>query len=542
MAQIPYRGNLSSAIFPMSLAKAGRSVINPRVDQNFDRRVDPPGMMGDPGIPQAIYLENVLPTANGYQSVGYKPIAAGNLAAGNIVAVLKVTAPFTSVLLQESLLVFYSDGSIRWKTPLTGWSAVSISGTYSAPTPGTAMSWAIVRGVCYIHIGAELYTFNAGTLLNITATLTGITMGNVSAITGSYNYLIICKYDKVYWSSTTTPTDFVPSLVSGAGSEAVTANGTWINFARPHLSGFIIFTLTNAIFVSYTGNRSYPWKFREIQESGGFEIGTLSQNTTNNATYYGITSSGQIQAVGPDRAELIGPEVTDYLERNIVYDVFTTGTASFTQAKDTNLTQANQFQRSITFVADRYLILSYSNSQTNSSFIPRYRFAIVYDTLLRRYGKLKVDHSAIIEFEATGEILFINSSGNTVRKLYFDIYDQDLTNADTSLRYQHAGVLVLGKFQERRGTLITLEQIEVESPQAATVISPSTVVFSLKLLPSLKGKLFDAAVTPYYDATASSDNLRVYRAHTIGVNVSLLLEGAFDLNTIAMDFVSDGSM
>ena len=79
MAQISYRANLSSAIFPMTLARAGRSVIIPGPDQNFDRRVDPAGEQKDAGIPQVIYMENVLPTANGYQSVAFDLMEAGTL-------------------------------------------------------------------------------------------------------------------------------------------------------------------------------------------------------------------------------------------------------------------------------------------------------------------------------------------------------------------------------------------------------------------------------------------------------------------------------
>jgi hypothetical protein len=76
MAQISYRANLSAAIFPMTLARAGRSVIIPGPDQNFDRRVDPQGEQKSAGIPQIIYAENVIPTADGYQSVGFRTAQA----------------------------------------------------------------------------------------------------------------------------------------------------------------------------------------------------------------------------------------------------------------------------------------------------------------------------------------------------------------------------------------------------------------------------------------------------------------------------------
>ena len=58
----------------MAISRAGRSVIVPQIDQNYDRRVDPTGEQKTPGIPQALYLENVLPTVEGYQSVGFIPL------------------------------------------------------------------------------------------------------------------------------------------------------------------------------------------------------------------------------------------------------------------------------------------------------------------------------------------------------------------------------------------------------------------------------------------------------------------------------------
>lgn len=80
MAQISYRANLSTAVFPMTLSRAGRSVIIPGPDQNFDRRVDPQGQQQrDASIPQVIYMENVLPTSNGYQSVAFDLMENGGL-------------------------------------------------------------------------------------------------------------------------------------------------------------------------------------------------------------------------------------------------------------------------------------------------------------------------------------------------------------------------------------------------------------------------------------------------------------------------------
>lgn len=95
MSQIPYRGNLSASIFPMTIAKSGRSVINPGADQNFDKRVDPGAAPGSVGIPQIMYCENTLPTPEGYQSVGLK--TTGTIDATSGINVLETIRMATEV-------------------------------------------------------------------------------------------------------------------------------------------------------------------------------------------------------------------------------------------------------------------------------------------------------------------------------------------------------------------------------------------------------------------------------------------------------------
>lgn len=546
MPQISYRGNLSSAVFPMCLSKAGRTVINPGVDQNFDRRVDPQGTQKDAGIPQAIYMENVLPTPNGYQSIGYKPTIQGDIPVGTgaaIAFIMKVTVPVSSTLLMESILVCYTDGTAQARLATLGWGAVTVSGfSFAGATATTKRSWALVKGICYIQIGSFIATFNGSLLLDITATITGGVAVNIQGIVGAYNYLIICQFDKVFWSSTTTPTDFVPSLVSGSGSEELGANGSWINFVKPHPNGFLIYTLNNVISATYTANRAYPWKFREVGNSGAFlNEFEVSEDTTNSPIQIGITVSGIVQAIAPDGAETIAAEVTDYLERNRVYDSFNLTTNVITQNKDTNLTGAGQFMRRVQYLLDRYVIISFSNSDTNTAHIPVYRYAIVYDYLLKRYGRIRFNHSMAMSLEINGEILLINGLTREVKKLYFDIYDQDTVNANAALRYKHEGVLIVGKFELIRGQFIQIEALEFESAQSTTLLSPETEQFTAFILPSLNGKTFTTPVIPVVNTDWTDQNIKVYDCHTVGRNLSIGVKGAFDLNTIQMNVDSGGA-
>lgn len=74
MAQIPFRANLSSALFPLLISKGGRSVIVSGPDQAADNRVESRGTGANSSIiPQLLYGENILPTPEGFQTVGYLP-------------------------------------------------------------------------------------------------------------------------------------------------------------------------------------------------------------------------------------------------------------------------------------------------------------------------------------------------------------------------------------------------------------------------------------------------------------------------------------
>jgi len=188
MAQISYRANLSSAIFPMTLARSGRSVIIPGPDQNFDRRVDPQGEQKTAGIPQAIYMENVIPTADGYQSVGYR--TAQTLPEIDMIP-LEIKMPGSVV---PEILLFSRTLGLVYRYNLGIWNFVAFSGVYGGPpTSENSLSYAVVRGVVYIFNEAtkSLYTYVVGTLTNVTATVLPVGfLPNIISIAGSYNYIV----------------------------------------------------------------------------------------------------------------------------------------------------------------------------------------------------------------------------------------------------------------------------------------------------------------------------------------------------------------
>lgn len=520
MAQIAYRGNLSAAIFPMTLADAGRTIIAPQADQNFDRRVDPAGEQKDAGIPQAIYMENVLPTANGYQSVGFR---ARTVLPAKSAGVGAVTVNHAFVVADgvDEAVILAREGTAGYEDVISNNINCSLAWQYQSgatvPT-GDKHSIAQVRGTNYWCDRTLLFTFAINTatkqvtFTDVSGSVTGITVANIKHICSSYNYLIALLDDgSIAWSSTTTPTDFTPSLVTGAGSETPSGAAN-SQFLVEHPQGFYIYCQNSVVFAQYTGNSRYPWKFIPVADAGGYTDSVQVSGSYLTDAQYGVDNSNKIQIISGIKAELVAPEVSTFLERKKYKDTFNYADNTFGYTSGTVNAHLN-------YILDRYVVVSYGYT---GSLLHNYAF--VYDTLLQRYGTLELDHAFILA-SASAVVFIPISQGSVPYTWSLDIYDTNAT---------FQAVLLLGKFQYIRSRNIKLEEVEIESAQDASRITQN---FSLILFPSLDGKNFDTPVTLTPTIT---HELITAPAHKTAKNHSLLLKGAFDVNTLQLKFTLAG--
>lgn len=418
---------------------------------------------------------------------------------------------------------------------------VTESGTLVAPSNDSEVSTALVRGRCFICIHTSgtthiyEYTEPSGTptITNIDATidaglLDGYTIDDVVSIIGSFNYLILITNARVFWSSTTTPTDFAESLISGAGSDIPGNLSGDIVFGKEHVAGFYLYTKGNVVFAQYTGNARYPWKFREVAGSGGYVRSTQVSGDINTSSQIGITTSKLIQELGIDSASLLAPEVTDYLERGNYYDDFNSITNVFTITYSEGLGLNSSLGLvSVWFVLDRYIIVPYARDESGDASIPFFRFAIVYDLQLKRYGKIKLNFSNVLTDDQF--IYFIDYVTGNIYQLSFNLY-----SGSTAI----LSCILFGKFQFSRNNMIQLEEIEVESSQSE-VLFEDTPQFAVRIYPSLDGKTFETSVVPT-EIVASTEFLRRYVTHKVAKNFCILISQVFDISTLGLQFVQHG--
>lgn len=534
MAQIPFRANTQSMAFPLLSELSGRTVIVPQQDQTFVPGLSPGAdqtqIPVDRGAPALYYCHNVMPSTYGWQSIGYDISYQGINWEGQTPGVLN----FTGAQLIQGGQVTGGERPVGtgFKTyislPRVGGNAVFVLSPVQrnwrlvngspVTTAATRITVATVNGVSYIFfsgIGAYIYNDLTNTL--IPRPLAGLDVTKVLGIVSANGYLFAYTADSVAWSSVVNVEDFVVSDVSGAGGGTLQeAKGTIVT-ASTTVLGLIIYTTANAVSVIYSGNADFPWNFKSIPASGGISDPDLVSAEQTGGFQQVYTTNG-LQQIGHNGARTVYPFLTDFISGNLFEDFDLT----LNQLVVTRL--ANDMEKGLAVVADRYIIMSYGAvpGQLLSH-------ALVFDVAQNRMGKLKVSHSACFELRSLdaattetprGSTAFLHSDG-TIRVVNFNT-DKEAPDS----------VMLMGKFQYARQRMLELFSVELENLIAGAD-------FQLQALPSLDGKNFSYTMDGF--TLEETQNFRHFTFDgAVGTNITLLMKGCFNLNTVLLWFGAHG--
>jgi hypothetical protein len=513
MAQVVYRGNLSAKVFPFIYEYFGQTVIIPGPDQNFQRQiVSAEDMDKDRGVPQILYCHNVMPSAEGFQSVGYTNRLTDTKSGFTDIFTLRDTAG------NEVYFAHTTNGN-NYILPFgsTVWVAIAAPGL--AGVLDAAISSATMNGQSYLYfanIGCFMYDATSSSLIQVT--LTGLEATKVIGITSSAGYMVAWTDNSIAWSSTvehtvpTDPIDFAPSLTTGAGGGNVEAAKGKITLCVPHYLGFIIYTTENAVAAAYSGNARFPFNLREIVNSGGLNDKSLVAFDSSSGNHYAYTTSG-LQLVSISQTQTVFSEVTDFISGNYFED-FDEDALEFT-----NQTLTAPMVKSINVVGDRYLVISYGVSSLTH--------ALVYDITMKRFGKLRLSHITCFEWKQLGGVIenprqsvgFLQSNGS--------ILTVDFSYSTTAGN----GVMLLGKYQLMRTRMLTLEEVTLD-------VIKSTNNFKLYNMVSYDGKTLQPAVEGYL--AGDYGNSKRYTFHATGLNHVLLAKGNFYCTSIVLKFHING--
>lgn len=552
MSHVTFRVNLSASVFPFATELWGRSIMVPQNDENFEKSVvSPSDLAKDKGIPQAFYMHNVIPTAQGYQAIGYDLLA--NPFPGS-------ASDFNSAFfLQNSngnrfIFVPANGRNYIFDKSQGGWLSFPFAANVVSPISPPLVTTAFINGQSYIfYEGLGCYIYNDAALSFDPVALAGLTVANITGLCAANGYMIAFSksaHPAILYSNSSNPLDFAPSLITGAGGTDVQAISGTIVACLPIAGGFMIYCTKNVVAAVYTNNAQVPYNFDEVKGSGGIsdpEQVSWEANLGEHHVWsnYGLQSLSLLTGAQDEF-----PELTHFLAGKLFED-FDEVSNTFSQTY-----LDNPLFTKLTVIENSYMILSYGVAQG------LFTHAIVYDMNIARFGKCKINHIDCFQWNNPGSLgpitygslgqqtyaslgnltygqllnlppapasarttlAFLQSDG-TVYRANLDFAETNTTGAPA------AGVLLLGKYQYVRNQWYEHQWTDVENIRSA-------LNFQMYLLPTLDGKTFLPAVTP--TLIHQSPNSRRYASWTTGMNMSFLFKGAFNLTSILTDFTLGG--
>lgn len=544
MAQVTFRTNLASAIFPFASELWGRSIIVPQYDQNFDRTtLNAPGVTIDKGIPQIFYMHNCMPTSQGYQAIGYNTI---------LEAFAGVATDFDNAYqLQNSdgnrfLLVPSAGKNYIYDGSVGAWASISpvAQGIYR---DDILVTTAFVQGQSYIYYsGVGCFTYDDTNKVLTPQTLISLDPTQVKGICSANGYMITWGDKTVAWSNLTNPLDFAPSLSTGAGSGNVNEAKGKILACLQVAGGFLVYCEQNIVSARYSGNTNFPFVFKEVPGSGGIEdIDKVSWHA--NLPFHIVWDGNGLQQVSLSNTTTVYPEATDFLASQIFED-FDEDTLTFSSEY-----LSAQLHTNVNIVSARFLVLSYGINY------PDFTHALVFDLLLNRWGKLKITHRCCFQFnfpnpfgaltygqlsQTYGSLGIHTTYGDLgTRVTVADEFKKSLAflQADGTVQIvdfefseaNSAGVFVCGKFQFQRNQTIEHQMADID-------IVGETNTFNYYIVPSYDGKTLRTPVPGFLYLNA--DKMRTYKKMVSGLNISCMFIGQFHLASFVLTLTSGGSI
>lgn len=516
MADIIYRANLKASSFPFLSELFGRSIIVKGPDQTSPIGKSEPGVTdaSNQGIPQIYYCHNVVPSDNGYKSVGYTTVvsAAASGTFEKVIPIRDSTGNSADLAITTAGALWVRQyGTVPWVAVGTP----PVAGTIA----GKRMTAGFVSGTSYIYfatVGCYTYDFTTNNMTAVVPLWDGTTTVPVTdatclGMTENRGYLIAYTTDQVVWSSTTNPLDFVGSLTTGAGGGNLEGARGIIVTIESVYGGMIIFTNGNAVSAIASDNTRFPYNFMEITGAGGLLDPEFVSYDANSNSVYAYTTAG-VQQLSVKSASIVFPEVTDFLSGALFEDYNETTNILSLVNSTTVLTKR------LVVIGSRYLVISYG--------IGSLTHALFYDSGYKQWGRLKLDHVDCFELGRASvetprkSIAFMQANG-TVK-----IVNMDIVNPESN------GVMLVGKFQYVRTRLLQLQAVDLENINAGDT-------FSLLDLPAADGKNFGTALVGYLQT--DSGKFRRYLFHNTAMNHTLSFKGSFNATSLVLTFNVSGA-
>lgn len=403
MAQNKTSLNLSAADFTLSYYFKGPSVIVPGLDQNSYAAQQ--WFAGDTNqrgtaIPQVAYCENTVPTNEGYRSVAYRYFIEPPQIPGTFVKMI----PVFDGNANSAIVGVTKDCKLYIVSAYTGGEWLPLAVPVETPwTVYEGITSTTVVGLIVLCIrGVGIFAIDVGNslLINKNPDVTGITPSAITGVCSAKGYLVAYDDTTVYWSSTENPLDFVPSLITGAGSGKPEGAKGKIVLCKEISQGFIIYCDVNIISAAYSSNKTIPWVFAVLSSGSGIRHPEAVAYDINMSNHFAWTSAGLI-GIELHKASPILPQVTDFIASGL-----SDKTVGYDGPVTTEFDERDKEVR-LSYISNRYVCISFgyqSELIENESRIPQLKQTFLWDTQLKRWGKLNIDHIQMFEAPFTSAL------------------------------------------------------------------------------------------------------------------------------------------
>lgn len=554
MAKYRSRCALNAATFPLTVQLTGRTVMQGQYDMAVRQPADFYGTSESRELsdPQVIYMENVMPTVEGLISCGYMSVIPANPATDFDQAITLRDENENTALFVPGAGMNYiyhpEDGTWVSTDPIVGWT-------------GKLVTRAYVNGrtfVCYE--GAGIYEYDVTTDTFNHLVVTGLADADIRGIGASNNYLIAFTELEVHWSSLIDPLDFVPSVTTGAGFAIPQDVKARITAVLGISGGFVIYTAKNAIAAVFTNNTRAPFTFKEIANAGGIQTYEQVTSEQTSGAQYAWTTGG-FQKITVQSAEPVAGAINDFIAGKM-WDEYD----HLTGALVLNYGSASEFPVKLAFISSRYVVMSYSVSAE----VGAYQWCLVYDTVLKRWGKLRVDHVDVFSYPypnvtAVGggipyEDLSFTTYDDLIQTRYIDLVtgvisdppskltvgflkangEVQLLTMDYNKSEDNDAVIIFGKIQLTRAKLLQMQLIDIEGIYHETVapLSGSPLNFTVAVSRSEDG--YNTAARQAATLISQQQKMSRWARRMTGLNVDIAVKGTFALSSMLVEVTAEG--
>lgn len=564
MAVQRFKVALNNARYPLLSTKAQRAVFVPGLDA---APRTPRSFMGedesvDHNLAQVVYAENVMPSAEGLKSVGYRRAVAPTTSADFDSIFALRDADENTVLFSPAggKNYIYDDVAGAWTTtPLADVFTETLDPLCDSTT--SRVTYAYVDGktfICYsrlksddaVPVDMSIMYWNGVELVPAGALIASLPFpaGEIDGIASSNGFLLVWSALSIAWAPFNgTAFSFTPyanGAFTGAGTQIPEDIQGNIRAVIALAGGFVMFTNRNAVAASYYAqNLASPWVFREIGDAGGLESYEQATVEGTLARVYAYTTAG-FQVISLNSAESILPDISDFIAGRKIeryrYDLY-----ELYQARTTL-----DFFTKVTNVGNRYVVISYGT-------FPRiFSYAIVYDLALRRWGKLRMVHRDCFYYSYGVEIADLTYG--MLGDVPYDhpdlgTYDETTQQSNALTAAQHGlaflkdtgevlianwsdqlrdtedqAVVIIGRVQLSRASYSQLNRAEVEGLTSGSVL----------VQPSYDGYNLESAVEMV--EVTKTPNYAVVGCLVDCKNFNIVIQGTFALSTIVLEATTSG--